>query len=161
MLSIGVTRMLSERISSWPVCSAFFEGNALCARISTWWVCSVHAPVPDSYAQRTHQFLTRMLSARISSWSASIPYARAEGIQNEQLKNRKTDAHAEHSRKKLMRMLRVRISSWRARSGCESVPDPYAQRAHKGRSMRVRNSIFLMIFKVPKTSKILKNLYWH
>jgi hypothetical protein len=62
---------------------------------------------------------------------ASFPYAHAEGIQNEPLKNRKTDAHAEHARK-------------------------YAQRVHKGRSMRVRNSIFLIILKVPKTSKILK-----
>ncbi len=89
---------------------------------------------------------------------ASIPYAHAQGIQNEHLKNTKTDAHAEHARQELMRMLRVRISSWRARSGCASVPDPYAQRAHKGRNMRVRNLIFLIIFKVPKTSKIFQNL---
>jgi hypothetical protein len=33
------------------------------------------------------------------------------------------------------------------------------QRAHKGRSMGVRNSIFLIIFKVPKTAKILKNRF--
>ena len=106
-----------------------------------------------------------MLSAHISSWRAcsvhaSIPYVHAYGIQNEHLKFRKTDAHAEHARKKLMRMLRVRISTWRACSGCASVPDPYAQRAHKGRSMRLRNSIFLIIFKVPKTSKNVKNLCW-
>jgi hypothetical protein len=63
-----LTRMLKVRISSWCICSAFFEGNALFASISTWRVCSVHAPVPYSYAQRTHQFLTCMLSARISSW---------------------------------------------------------------------------------------------
>ncbi len=92
---------------------------------------SVHALVPDAYAQCTHQFLTRMLSVRISSWRAcsvhaSIPYAHAEGIQNEHLKNMKTDAHQE-----LMRMLRVRISYWRARSGCASVPDAHAQGAHQ------------------------------
>jgi hypothetical protein len=132
-----LTRMLRVRISSWCVCSAFFEGSALSARISTWQVCSVHAPVPYSYAQCTHQFLTCMLSACISSWPlcsvhASIPYAHAEGIQNEHLKNRKTDAHAKHARKELMHMLRVRICSWHAGSGCASVPDPYAQRAHKG-----------------------------
>ncbi len=103
----------------------------------------------------------RMLSMRISSWRAcsvhaSIPYAHAEGIKNEHLKNMKTDAHAEHALQELMRMLRVRISSWRARSGCASVPDPYAQRAHKGRNVRVRISIFLIIFKVPKTSKFFK-----
>ncbi len=63
-----LTRMPGVRISSSCVCSACFEGTALCARISTWRVCSVHAPVPDSYAQRSHQFLTCMLSARISSW---------------------------------------------------------------------------------------------
>ncbi len=119
-----LTRMLRVRISSWCICSAFFEGNALCARISTWCVCSVHA---------------------------SIPYAHAEGKQNEHLKNTKTDAHAEHACQELMRMLRVRISSWRARSGCASVPDPYAQRAHKGRRMRLRNSIFFI-----KHRKILK-----
>ena len=102
-----LTRKLRVCISSWCVCSAFFEENAICARISTWRVCSVHAPVPDSYAQHTHQFLTRMLSARISSWHAcsvhaSIPYAHAEGIQNEHLKNIKNDVHAEHASKKLV-----------------------------------------------------------
>jgi hypothetical protein len=30
-------------------------------------LCAVHVLVPDAYAQCTHQFLTRMLSARISS----------------------------------------------------------------------------------------------
>jgi hypothetical protein len=76
--------MLSKRISSLPACSACFEGTALCARISTWRVCSVYAPVPDSYAQRTHHFLTRLHSAHISFWRAcsvhaSVPYAHAEG----------------------------------------------------------------------------------
>jgi hypothetical protein len=137
----------------------------LSARTSSLLVCSAYASFPDVHAQHAHQFLTRMLSARTSSWCAcsvhaSIPYAHAEGIQNEHLKNTKTDAHVEHARQELMRMLRVRISSWRARSGCASVPDPYAQRAHKGRSMRLRNYIFLIIFKVPKTSEILKNLCW-
>jgi hypothetical protein len=33
-------------------------------------LCSVHVLVPDAYAQCMHQFLTRMLSARISSWRA-------------------------------------------------------------------------------------------
>jgi hypothetical protein len=39
---------------------------------------------------------------------AQFLYAHAEGIQNEHLKNTKTDAHAEHARLELMRMLRVR-----------------------------------------------------
>ncbi len=153
-----LTCMLSERISSWPVCSGcasvpdayaqhFFKGmRYVHALIPD--VCSVHSLLPYSYAQHTHQFLTRMLSAciiscRSCSVHASIPYAHAEGIQNEHLKNWKTDA--EHARKELMHMVKVRISSWRARSECPSVPDPYAQRAHKGRSMHVRNSIFLLI----------------
>jgi hypothetical protein len=38
------------------------------ACISSWSVCSVHASVPESYAQYTHQFVTRMLRVRISSW---------------------------------------------------------------------------------------------
>jgi hypothetical protein len=57
----------------------------------------------------------------------------------------KTDVHAEHARKELMRMVS---------SAYASVPDPHAQRAHKGWSMCVRNSIFSV--KVPKTAKIKK-----
>jgi hypothetical protein len=38
---------------------------------------------------------------------ASISYAHAEGIQNEHLKNTKTDAHAEHARQELMHMLKT------------------------------------------------------
>ncbi len=158
-----LTRMFSERISSWMVCSGCASVPDVYGQHFLKGMHYVHAFVPDAYAQCTHQFLTRMLSERISSWRAcsvhasSILYAYAEGIQNEYLKNEKTDAHAEHAHKELMCMLRVRISSLRARSGCASVPDLYAQRAHKGWSMRVRNSIFSIIFKLPKTSKILKN----
>jgi hypothetical protein len=74
-----------------------------------------------------------MLSARIS------PYTYVDGIQNKHLKNAKTDVHA-------CKELRV----W---SGCASVPDLYAQCARKSRSMRVRKSIFSIIYKVPKTVK--------
>ncbi len=141
-----LTHMLSECISSWPICSGCASVPDAYAQHFLKGMRSVHTLVPDAHVQFTHQFLTRMLSLGISSWRAcsvhaSIPYAHAEGIQNEHLKNRKTDADAEHARKELMRMLRVCISSWHARSWCASVPDPYAQRAHK----------------VPKTSKILKN----
>jgi hypothetical protein len=64
------------------------------------------ASVPDAYAQCMHEFLTHMLSACMSSLSecsvqASVPYEHAEGIQNEHLKNGKTDAPAEHARKEL------------------------------------------------------------
>ncbi len=56
----------------------------------------MHKSVPDAHAQCTHEFL---------------PYVHAEGIQNEHLKNRKTDAHAEHARKELMCLVRMSISS--------------------------------------------------
>ncbi len=169
--------MLSISFSSWPVCSGYASVPGAYAQHFFKGMRSVHAFVPDAYAQCTHQFLTRILRVRSSSWRAcsacppvsswdacsvhtSIPYDHAEGIQNEHLKNTKTDAEAEHACQELMGVLRVRISSWGACSGCASVPDPYAQRAQKGRSMRIRNSIFLIIFKVPKTSKIFKTLYW-
>jgi hypothetical protein len=63
------------------------------------------------------------------------------------LRVHKTDAHAEHARKELMCMVS---------SAYESVPDPYAQRVHTGWSIRIRNSIFSVIFKVPKTAKKFK-----
>ncbi len=69
--------------------------------------------------------------------SACISSVHVEGTQDEPLENRKTDVHAEH-----VYMVKVSIS-----------PDPYAQCTLKGRSMRVRNSIFLIICKVPKTAK--------
>ncbi len=88
-----------ERISSWPVCSGYASVPDAYAQHVLKGLRSVHALVHDAYAQCTHQFLTRMLSARISSWlvcsahasvpdaftsasvHASIPYAHAEGIQ--------------------------------------------------------------------------------
>ncbi len=101
----------------------------LSARTSSWFVCSAYESVPDVHAQCTHHFLTRTLRVyKMNIWKLG----------------------------KLMGMLNMRIRNWCVCSGCASVPDPYAQRAHKGRRMRVRNSIFLLIFKVPKTSKILK-----
>ncbi len=115
----------------------------LSARTTSWLVCSAYASVPDAHAQCTLNSFTRMQRVyKMNIWKIQ----------------------------KLMRMLSMRVwnwcvcsgcaSSWRARSGCASVPDKYAQPAHKGRSMRVRNSIFLIIFKVPKTSKNFKNLRW-
>ncbi len=155
-----LTRMLRVHISYWCLCSAFFEGNALCTHISTW------------HAQCTHQFLTRMLSVRISSWRAysvhaSVPDAHAQCTH--QFLTRMLRVYQMNMWKigKLMRLLSMRVRNWcvcsgcasvfATCSGCASVPDPSAQRAHKGRSMRIRNSIFSIIFKLPKTSKIKKN----
>jgi hypothetical protein len=75
-------RMLSMRISALRICSAcasvpyVHAQHALKGPFQIWnfyayaehthkCVCSGYASVPDSYAQRTHQFLTRMLSVRI------------------------------------------------------------------------------------------------
>ncbi len=88
---------------------------------------------------------------------ASVPYEHAEGIQNEHLKNGKIDVHAEHARKELMLpIVRVRITSLHAQSEQTSVFDPYAQRMHKGQSIRERKSKVLI--KVPKTAKIKKKI---
>ncbi len=67
-----------------------------------------------------------------------------------------------------MRMLSLHVRNWCVRSRFASLPDMHAQRAHqfltqraqrahKGRSMRIRNKIFSIIFKVPKTAKIKQN----
>ncbi len=142
--------MLSIRVRNWCVCWACasvsdaytqhvlqFLVRMLSSRTSSWLVCSSYASLPDAHAQCTHQSLTRMLRVyKINIWKIQ----------------------------KLMRMLSMRVRNWCVCSGCTSVPDAhtqgahqsltqYAQRAHKGRSMRIRNSIYL---KVPKKSKILK-----
>ncbi len=158
-------RMLSIRISSWPVCSGYASVPGAYAQHFLKGMRSVHALVPDAYAQCTHQFLTRMLSVRISSWlacsaCASVPDAHAQCTH--QFITRMLRVYKMNIWKIwiLMRMLSMRVRNWCICSGCASVPDPYAQHAQKGRSMRVRNSIFLIIFKVPKTSKNFKNLCW-
>ena len=79
--------MFSECISSWPVCSGYASFPDAYAQHFLKGIRSVHTLVANTYAQCTHQFLTRMLSVRISSWRAcsvhaSVPYAHAEGIQN-------------------------------------------------------------------------------
>jgi hypothetical protein len=48
----------------------------------------------------------RISSCCVCSVNASVSYVYAEGIQNEHLKNGKTDAHAEHAHTALMRMLK-------------------------------------------------------
>ncbi len=82
----------------------------LSERISSWRVCSVHASVPDAYTQCTHQFLTHVLSMFrrdlfkfgifrlilsicVCSGYASVP-----------------DKYAQQTHQFLLGMLRVRIS---------------------------------------------------
>jgi hypothetical protein len=67
---------------------------------------------------------------------APVPYAHAEGIQNEHFKNMRTDAHAENACKELMCMVRVSISSACAER---------SELAHKE---------FKITFKAPITAKI-------
>ncbi len=153
----------------------------------SWCICS-DGSVPDPYAQQTHkfmmcilllsmfwrdcalcthQYLTRMLSTRNSSWHvcsayASVPDAHAQCMQ--QSLTRMLRVHRMNIWKvgKLMRMLSMRLSIWCV--WCASVPDAHAQGAHQFlsrmlaqcRSMPVRNSKFSVIFEVPKTAKTLK-----
>jgi hypothetical protein len=63
--------------------------RTLSMRISSLCACSVHASVPDAYAQHAHQFLMRMLSRRISSWPVCSEYASVP------------DAYAQHALKGL------------------------------------------------------------
>jgi hypothetical protein len=160
-----LTYMISERISSLCKRSGYasvpdsYAQHVFKGPFQISYMRSVRAWVPDTYAQSTHLFLTCMLSAYINSWGiysvhTSVPYAYAEDIQNDHLKNGKTDAHAEHACKELMGMIIVLIGSWHVCSAGASVLDMYSQRVHKSGSMLVRKSIFLVIFKVPKTEKI-------
>ncbi len=103
--------MLSIRVRNWCLCSWYASvPEAYAQRMHhSWNAHSGYASVPDGYSV-THQFLTLMIiSARVISWCVcsaytSIPYFFAEGIhlQNEHLKNGKTDVHAEHAHKELM-----------------------------------------------------------
>ncbi len=65
-----LTCMLRVRISSWPVCSGYASVHDAYAQHVLRGLRSVHALVPDVYAQCTNQFLTRMLSVCISSYRA-------------------------------------------------------------------------------------------
>ncbi len=111
--------------------------------------------VPDAYSQCMYQLLTRMLRISISFWCVCSTCFR----ELNSVETLVPDAYAQCRHQFLTRMFSARISSWRTRSECVWVPDPYAQRSHKGRIMRARHSIFSMIFKALKTAKIFKNSY--
>ncbi len=128
--------MLSIRISSWPVCSGYASVPGAYAQHFLKGMRSVHALVPDVYAQCTHQFLTSMLSMRISSWRAcsvhaSVPDAYAQCTP--QFLTRMLRVYKMNIWKigKLMRMLSMRVRNWCICSGCASVPDGHAQGAHQ------------------------------
>jgi hypothetical protein len=95
-----------------------------------------HHLISDTHAERAYQFLTCMHSALINSWCAHSLHASVP------------DAYAHRPHQFLTRLHNARISSWRKCSVYASVPESYAQHAHKGRSMCVRKSKILIIFKV-------------
>jgi hypothetical protein len=139
-------------ISSSGVSSACFEG--IFPNLEVLLLCREYELETDVYAQVTHQFLMRILSAHISFWRVcsvcfegtapsahtsfgllcsmhtSVPYVHAVGIQTEHLKIWETDVHAEHARKKLISLIRMCIIPCRAHSVYASVPGPYAQCGH-------------------------------
>jgi hypothetical protein len=78
--------------------------RTLSMRISSLRACSVHASVPDAYAQHGMKAL---------------------------LKFGFFTAYAEHTRQELKGMLSMRFSSWCVCSAGASVPDPYAQGTHQ------------------------------
>jgi hypothetical protein len=140
---------LSVRISSWPVRSGYASVPDPYAEHVLKGLRFVHALVPDPYAQCTHQFLTRMLGPCISSWRVYSSYTSVP------------DTHAQCTHQFLSRMLRVHtLNIWKIGKlmctltmhvrnwciWCASVPDPCAQRTQKGRSMRLRNLIFSIIW---------------
>ena len=131
-----LVRMLSIRVRTWPVCSGYASVPGAYAQHLMKGMHSVHALVPDAYAQCMHQFLTCKLSVCISSWHA-----------------------CQHVHQFLKRMLSARINSLRACWGytkwtfekyenwcacwaCASGTDAYAQGAHQflTRTLRVRIS---------------------
>ncbi len=147
-----LVRMLSIRISSWPVCSRYASVPGAYAQHFLKGMRSVHALVPDAYAQCMHQFLTCMLNIGISSWRACsvrawVPDAHAQCMH--QFLTRMPRVYKMNIWKigKLMCMPSMRVRNWCICSGCASVPDahaqgehqvpdPYAQRAHKEYSSR-------------------------
>ncbi len=120
------TRTLSACISSWRARSVH---PFLTCMLSMLWrdllksgiftlmlsVCSGYASIPDTYAQGTHQFLTRMLRVRISSWRVCsvnpVP----------------VPDPAQRTHQFLARMLSVHIRSWHASPVQVSVPYVHAE----------------------------------
>jgi hypothetical protein len=90
-----------------------------------WCVSWAYAWGADAYAQHAHQLLTRMLSARISSWRVCSAWI--EGP----FQSWNFYAYAEHTHKELMHTLSMRVRNWCACWAYASVPDPHAQGMHK------------------------------
>ncbi len=142
-----LTCMFSECISYWPVCSGYASFPDAYTQHFLKGMRSVHTLVANTYALCTHQFLTRMLSVRISSWracsvQASAPDAHAQCMH--QFLTRMLRVYKINIWKigKLMRMLSMCVRNWYTCSGCASVPDAHAQGAHQflTRTLRVRIS---------------------
>jgi len=91
--------------------------RTLSIRVRNWcapWAC---ASGTDAHPEHTHQFLTRMLSMRISFriFQMFILYTLSMRVRNWCVHwacASGTDAHAEHARQELMRMLSIRVRNW-------------------------------------------------
>jgi hypothetical protein len=135
--------MVSIRTSSLRVCSAWFGGISfrfgifmlvLSIRVRNWCVCSGYASVPDSYAQRTHQFLTRMLRVRISSWCVCSAFFEGNALCARistwcicSVHALVPDSYAQHTHQFMTRMLSARISSWHTCWVHASIPYAHAE----------------------------------
>ncbi len=130
--TVGV-KILIEYYNFWRLGIIKILLRTLSIRISSLCVCSMHASVPNVYAQWTHQFLMPMLSmlkgpllsARISSWCVCSVHAFVP------------DSYAHCS---------VHAS----------VPDAYARRVHKGQSIRISLQICSIILEYLKSKNFKK-----
>jgi hypothetical protein len=108
--------------------------------ISSWHVRLVHASVPESYAQWTHQFLTLTLIACISSLRACL-------------------ACFEGTFSNFIRAFKAHISSWHVCSVPLPVPDAYSH--PRISSLRVR-SVYASVPKAHAqcTPQFLSRMLW-
>ena len=128
----------------------------LSIRVRNWCVCSGYASVPDSYAQQTHQFLTRMLRVRISSWCVCSAFFEGNAL-CERISTWRVCSLAQCTHQFLTRMLSVRISSWSACSVQASVPDVHAQCTHQFLTRMLR--VYKM--NIWKMGKLMRTLNMH
>ncbi len=127
----ALMHMLMVPISSWLVCSANAAVPDLYAQHCFKGMHSVHTLVPDAYTQCTHQFLTRMLSVRISCWCACSMHASVSDAHDQCMRGFLTRMLRVYKMNiwkiwKLMRMLSMHVRNLWIWSGCASVPDAHA-----------------------------------
>ncbi len=95
--------------SSWRVCSGYASVPNVYAHHVLKRLRLGHVLVPDTYSQRTHQFLNCLLSDGISSWCVCLTYASVH------------DTHAQcmyHFFTRMMRVSKMNILKWENWCGC-------------------------------------------